>query len=98
MKPVAMTAALLVGFFISGLSTAASLVAKVPEAQLEIRLFDDRPCKLNSSPVFKGAEVTYQGRRLEACWAMTPNGIFVGDEDGETAIIDPSKFVKDKEA
>lgn len=81
---------------LSGLSQAASMVAKGPN--LEVRIFDNKPCILvPEDKEAKGAEVTWQGELLQACWKAIPGGIAIIDETGDQGVVPAEAFKKDLE-
>ena len=47
---------------------------------------------------FREATLVYQGRKIAACWAISPDGeIILVDEEGDFGSLDPRGLVQGKE-
>lgn len=46
---------------------------------------------------WKAAEILFQGRKIQACWALVDDKVVIVDEEGDGGFIDPAAFRKLKE-
>lgn len=81
------------------LGYAATAVMNMPEAQLKIRIYSDKACKLPGlPPEFRAAEVEFEDKKLVACWVQPdPAYVFIVDETGDSGVIPAQLFARETE-
>lgn len=97
-----MKALLILAALLAGTAHADEMVYKAGETTVRLQGVDcphpiiGRVLQEHLQAPARGAVVTFQGRSLAACWAMTDGKVAILDEDGDGAYIPVTAFVRDQ--